>query len=689
MEALILYFGKVIICSGVMFLYYQLSLKDKTFHHYNRFYLLFAMIVSILLPLIRVEDFTIEVSNDIYLLINKIQNLNTNKTADHDYIYFRIVFSALGLVSFYFLGKLIYGVLKINQFKNQFQKETFEGVNFYQTNLSEAPFSYFKNLFWKNTIVINSDIGKQILKHEMVHIEQKHSYDKIFIEIITAIFWFNPFFHIIKKEISLIHEYLADKKAVKQSDTKAFAQMLLASHFSGKELPATSPFLSSNLKKRLKMLQKPQTKFGYARRIFALPVLFTVAFAYMVNAKNKEIAETNIEIEKAVSEIKKDTISPKNNIDQIVERQETKISKANEELKIQSAKLKTLSEKSKEKAAELKKIAKEKGDNSYEFELKAKELKQLSGEMDRIIDKDKQYQIDFDELLSRRGKMLSEKEGNVILKDMSFKRVFPDGDNYKISVDGEELDLEKMFNSKEFRDNSGLSEEKIKELKKKLSTADFKKYLGKANKFYLNGKQVYSGDFPAPPMPPTPPNAMKFNGKDIGYRYSGIATYAEVIPSNLSKKERRKYEKLVKEKAEVEKKLKEIKKEQRELQGMPWTIAVNAHSAKPGTKYTVTSNYIQSDKARNKALAIAKSYKTEDKLNIIKSGFNENSKVYINGISANEENIKYIIDGKEATQEEFSALKPNSIRDMNVKRNNVNGKMEGEISVNTKKEKQD
>lgn len=66
----------------------------------------------------------------------------------------------------------------------------------------------------------------------MVHIEQKHSWDKIFIEFVQAVFWFNPIFYWIKKELFLIHEYLADKKAVKQNDTKAFAQMLLASKFS-------------------------------------------------------------------------------------------------------------------------------------------------------------------------------------------------------------------------------------------------------------------------------------------------------------------------------------------------------------------------------------------------------------------------------------------------------------------------
>lgn len=374
MEALIFYFAKVIICSGVMFLYYQLSLRDKTFHHYNRFYLLFAMLISILLPLVNVEDFTIEVNNDIYLLINKIQNLNTTKNLDHDYTYFKIILSALGLVSIYFLGKLLYGIFRIQRLKSEFKKESFEGVNFYQTNLSEAPFSYFRNLFWKNTIMVNSDIGKQILKHEMVHIEQKHSVDKIFIEIITSVFWFNPFFHIIKKEISLIHEYLADKKAVKKSDTKAFAQMLLASHFSGNPLPATSPFLSSNLKKRLKMLQKPKTKFGYARRIFALPVLFTVAFAYMVNAKNKEIKETNNEIEKAVSQIRKDTVPEKSQKKlAVIELQSAK--------KIEeSKKISQLSKKLEEKSKTLQNLQPE----SKDFEKNVEEIAKLSEEIARI-----------------------------------------------------------------------------------------------------------------------------------------------------------------------------------------------------------------------------------------------------------------------------------------------------------------
>lgn len=115
MENLLIYFLKLTVCSGVMFLYYQLSLKDKTFHHYNRFYLLGTMLVSIFLPLLKIEDFTIEVSNRIYLLLEQVQEFKNQKNNTNDHIYFRIIFSSLGLVSFFFVGKILLGIFK---FKN-------------------------------------------------------------------------------------------------------------------------------------------------------------------------------------------------------------------------------------------------------------------------------------------------------------------------------------------------------------------------------------------------------------------------------------------------------------------------------------------------------------------------------------------------------------------------------------------
>ncbi len=318
----------MILVSAVMSAYYLLFLRDKTFHHYNRFYLLGTMVLSLLLPLLKVEYFTIETDSRILLLLNQF-NQNSAQEVENSFNFWDFGALILGIVSFFLLAKLTLGLVKIHQLKKEFPKESIKGITFYNTNLHDAPFSFFRNLFWKKSILINSDLGKQILKHEMVHIEQKHSFDKLFVQIIQSLFWFNPIFYFIKKEITLIHEYLADKKAVKNADTRAFAQMLLASNFSGNVLPATSPFLSSNLKKRLKMLTQKNTKYSYARRILALPILFGVSFALLVNAKNIEIKKQNKAIEIAVQELKKDTVKEKD-VQKLLEAQQAKINKASE-----------------------------------------------------------------------------------------------------------------------------------------------------------------------------------------------------------------------------------------------------------------------------------------------------------------------------------------------------------------------
>ncbi len=623
MEPVLLYFGKVIVCSGVTFLYYRLSLKDRTFHHYNRFYLLSAMLLSILLPLIRIEDFTIEVSPDVYRLIDKVQNFNTYKNTTYDYIYVRIIFSALGLVSFFFLGRFIYGIFRIHQLKNRFQKERFEGINFYRTDLSEAPFSYFRNLFWKNTIMINSDVGKQILKHEMVHIEQKHSYDKIGIEIITAVFWFNPFFHIIKKEISLIHEYLADKKAVRQSDTQAFAQMLLASHFSGTPLPATSPFLSSNLKKRLKMLQKPKTQFGYARRILALPVVFSVAFAYMVNAKNQEIRATNIEIEKAVSRIekgknpgiRKDTINPgtsKNPVGAV------HIYKRSDDEK----KIAGLSKKIQENTTTLKSLT----PKSEEYNRHLEEIGKLSGEIGKIAG--------------------SENFLNSVMV---------------IRMDGKDVNIKDYFKSAAWKDKMKAIENMKPEEMPELPEIN-----------------IELPDLPpTPPMPDVPnaPDVQVYafkDGKDMkwspelkrDFKVSGTKLQESAATAKRRAKLDKERVKLDVKRAKLEGERARLDAEKRALEGDRKVYI-----------YSNTLKNIQGDKI---------SKLTANNLKIV---YNKDAAMAsgIKNINGTDD-MKIYFDGKEVTKQQMEALNPDKIKRMSVNKKTVDGgRTSGEIRIETKK----
>ncbi|QIY89710.1 M56 family metallopeptidase [Chryseobacterium gallinarum] len=619
METLLLYFGKVIVCSGVTFLYYQLSLKDKTFHHYNRFYLLSAMLISLLLPLIEVDYFTIEVNNDMYMLLDKIQNFNTEKKLDNGNFYFNIIFSALGLVSFYFLGKLLYGIFKIEQFKKQFKRESFDGINFYRTDLTEAPFSYFKNLFWKNTITLNSDIGKQILKHEMVHIEQKHSFDKIFIEVITSVFWFNPFFHIIKKEINLIHEYLADKKAVKNSDTKAFAQMLLASHFSGTQLPATSPFLSSNLKKRLKMLQKPKTRFGYARRIFALPVLFTVAFVYMVNAKNKEIEEKNISIQKAVSRIIKDTVRSERNV-------QTNINEPSSKPSDNEKRLAEIEKKMKEKKKELNQLKPE----TAAFNKKIEEINELALEIGDIA-------------AEKADKRLTD----------YFKS--PEWTNKMQSLEKMQIDMPE------------------------LSDIDI---------------DVSFPDPPQPPVAPGAPGAPK--APKISIFKSGKTVYYE----DLSKEEKKKIRKAMKEADKVRRQADRARKESDKMK----KEVDKARQESQKIRLQADKMRIEADKVRAEAQQMAAEAAAEfkkirfttthnsPKVIVMQADYikkDGNGNIAMNGVKKFNVNgmddARFYVDGTEVSKKEAMSVDPKSIASININKESLVKGTKSEVRIQTKK----
>lgn len=526
----------MILVSAVMSAYYLLFLRDKTFHHYNRFYLLGTMVLSLLLPLLKVEYFTIETDSRILLLLNQF-NQSSAQEVENSFNFWGFGALILGIVSFFLLAKLTLGLVKIHQLKKEFPKESIEGITFYNTNLHDAPFSFFRNLFWKKSILINSDLGKQILKHEMVHIEQKHSFDKLFVQMIQSLFWFNPIFYFIKKEITLIHEYLADKKAVKNADTRAFAQMLLASNFSGNVLPATSPFLSSNLKKRLKMLTQKNTKYSYARRILALPILFGVSFALLVNAKNIEIKKQNKAIEIAVQELKKDTVKEKD-VQKLLEAQQAKINKASEKIKKENEKIATLSEQTRKKSEELQKIAKEKGADSYDYELKAKELESLGNEIDRIANSDA-YQNNWKEF------------------ELNF------------------TEMDKVFNSEEFKNQFKMNEEKMKELEKKFNSKEFKDKIIRIQK--VRTPQMMDVEVPAPITPPISIEKLKNSPN-----------------SNLTKEEIKKLDKLSKERAELSKKQAELAKKQAEIvkqqaeisrkyaQNNPWIITVDANVPKDG-----------------------------------------------------------------------------------------------------------
>ncbi len=192
------------------------------------------------------------------------------------------------LVSAIFLFIFFLSLYRIERLKKKFPARKFKDISFIETNAKGTPFSFFKNIFWNKAIDIHSTSGQQIFNHEIAHVKEKHSYDKIFLNIVLVFFWINPFFWLIRKELYMIHEFIADKEALEDSDVNAFAEMILHTIYPGQNFSLANNFFYSPLKRRLLMLAKNKNpRVSYISRLLVLPLAAIVFFAFTLKVKNR------------------------------------------------------------------------------------------------------------------------------------------------------------------------------------------------------------------------------------------------------------------------------------------------------------------------------------------------------------------------------------------------------------------
>ncbi|MFL5748345.1 MAG: M56 family metallopeptidase, partial [Niastella sp.] len=265
---------------------YWIALRNKSFHYYNRFYLLLSMAGSFIIPLFNFNWFTIDkqampVSLETFKYITQQITSGHASTISWQAI---VLYGVIGL-SLFLLLVLAFNIFKVYQLKRRSAVVEMEGIDFIYTNLDQAPFSFLNNLFWKESISLDDDFGQKIFKHELTHIHQKHTLDVLFCQIINSICWMNPFNWLIQKELKAIHEFIADKEAIGNNNVEDFVQLLLQAHYGKHFLNPTHAFYYSSIKRRLIMLTTTNNaRFKFLRKVLVLPVTFAAIVALSVSA---------------------------------------------------------------------------------------------------------------------------------------------------------------------------------------------------------------------------------------------------------------------------------------------------------------------------------------------------------------------------------------------------------------------
>lgn len=334
------YIVSVNICLLVFFVFYYLFLAREKFFKVNRFFLLFAVLLSFVIPSIDIEipkDEILEtqiISKPVLLaekfipkgaleekitkpsIIHSVQakeitvtvqseeiaNQNTaNTQVTATILPTQKALSQVGKTANsswdielwqVLLGSYIFGVilLSIRTLRDIFfllrtgfnsKSSTQKGYRLINTEGRLPTLSFFRLLFWDNSIELNKKQEEQIIKHELAHIKQWHTIDVLLIELLCILFWYNPIVYLFRKAIKEVHEYLADAAVLESTCPNTYAKLLLGQILGSPQLLLSNHFMQAQVKKRITMMtQKNSNRSTLWKYLLVIPILVGMVISF-------------------------------------------------------------------------------------------------------------------------------------------------------------------------------------------------------------------------------------------------------------------------------------------------------------------------------------------------------------------------------------------------------------------------
>ncbi|HPF52000.1 MAG TPA: M56 family metallopeptidase [Draconibacterium sp.] len=283
---------------ALLSLIYILFLRGETFFRLNRVFLLISVAFSILLPFMHFRVYEPQSVMLPEVTVTQYRNLVEAVTIygqDVSGVLVKTISSSRIIVFIYLLGLLVFTIrflMRVGQItllisKNSVQKSG--KVKFVLIEKEFSPFS-FLNYVFINPGKRGEPAYQRIVKHELEHIRQGHSFDVLVLEVLTILQWFNPFMWILKKVIRENHEFLADRAVLNTGMSVLQYKQLLLNQVVGFQPVMANNFNSSLIKKRIKMISKIKSS-KMANFKYIVGALSVVLLIVIFACEQKEVAE--------------------------------------------------------------------------------------------------------------------------------------------------------------------------------------------------------------------------------------------------------------------------------------------------------------------------------------------------------------------------------------------------------------
>ncbi len=288
MPTLFLYLVKLSIGLAAVYLFYQLVLRRLTFYRYNRWYLLAYPLVCFIIPFIDVAPLLQQSPKATVLQWVPVLHQTVSITEAGSFNGWQLAIWILLAGSLIMLGRLAMQYFSLLQIKKQAAPLHTDGITVYQVNKNIIPFS-FANGIYVNTHNHSPEELQEIIRHEYVHVKERHSLDILLGELLCIINWFNPFVWLLRHAIRQNLEFVADNSVVESGIDKKAYQYLLLKVVGEPQFRIANQFNFSSLKKRITMMNKiKSTKVHLLKFLIALPLVAVLLLAFRQQFTKKQ-----------------------------------------------------------------------------------------------------------------------------------------------------------------------------------------------------------------------------------------------------------------------------------------------------------------------------------------------------------------------------------------------------------------
>ncbi len=306
------YIIQVILFQALFVAVYDFFLSKETFFTKNRWYLLSTAVISFILPLLKIPTIQKAVPIEYTILLPEVV-LSPQKVIEQAAWYQSIDY----LDVLFWLGSLLFLVvfmIKLQRIIRLIFKYGSEKRSSYKLVLlpqGSKAFSFFNYIFLGKGIPAEKQ--EKIIQHELVHSQQKHTFDLLFFEFLRIIMWFNPMVYVYQNRISLVHEYISDAIVSKSTPKENYINNLLSDIFQVESISFINQFYKHSLiKKRIIMMTKKKSKeIKQLKYLLLIPLLASMVLYTACSENEKTLVEQKKEKRKVYTDLEKEpSIAP-------------------------------------------------------------------------------------------------------------------------------------------------------------------------------------------------------------------------------------------------------------------------------------------------------------------------------------------------------------------------------------------